>query len=187
LTPNTIFLDGTIAELANDRRVRVAGIAGADSFEAKEVRFLDSANASNVLLAGAIGNSGASTFYLNNKPIKYDIATVFTGGETGSSADLVSAAGKQAIVRARQAGDNLLALSVEIKQGLDASNSVIGYISDFASLANFRVEGQLVNAEGAVVVGPLPNNMLGNGVFVLVQGQMDAGVLRATRLEVLRN
>jgi Domain of unknown function (DUF5666) len=189
-TTSTTYMGGTVMDLANDRRVHVTGVvSGNNFFDANEVILMESANAPAVLLAGTISNSGSinSGFYLNNRPIFYNSATLFTGGATATSVDLISCEGKIAIVRAIQQGTDLVASSVEFKPKVDVANSAIGYASDFVSVADFRVAGQQVNASGAIFVGGDGAKAMRNGLFLLVEGSMANGILSASRVEILPN
>jgi hypothetical protein len=60
-----------------------------------------------------------------------------------------------------------------------------GPISDFDSVASFKVNGQQVDASAAVFRGGTAEQ-LENGKVVRVKGALDAGVVRATEVEFLR-
>ncbi|MGL4573953.1 MAG: DUF5666 domain-containing protein [Burkholderiaceae bacterium] len=184
----TQYRNGSAADLANARRVRVTGSVTAGSVQASEVTFLDAAGTTtDVLLAGVLGDrTGASGFYLNGRIVQFDAATRFIGGATGTSADLTAKEGVVTIVRARTLGTALIAASVEFKPTADPANSAIGYVSQFVSLADLRVAGQRVDASGAAITGGTGNDVR-NNVFVLAQVRMSNGVLIASTLEVLRN
>jgi hypothetical protein len=184
---STSFTNGTRADLANGRRVRVQGRATASDFEARAIAFLDSATQpAPVLLAGLVGDLKGSAFWLNGRLIGFDAATRFSGGPTGTSADLLSQEGVVAIVGARAAGSQLIAASVEFRPMIDAANSVFGYVSEFGSIGQFRVAGQAVNAASANVVGGTAAQVR-DGAFVLVEGSVTNAVMQATRVELLHN
>jgi hypothetical protein len=62
-----------------------------------------------------------------------------------------------------------------------------GFITDFESLARFRVDGAIVDASGPGVEFERGNgSQLGNGVQIEVQGRMRGGVLVAERVEIRR-
>ena len=63
----------------------------------------------------------------------------------------------------------------------DEEVSLQGFVADFVSAANFRVNGIVVDASTAVM---RPADLvLGNGVLVEVEGSRSNGILRAQRLE----
>ena len=62
---------------------------------------------------------------------------------------------------------------------------VEGRITSFVSVANFKVEGQVVDATSARFSGGRASD-LANGLQVHAKGPIVAGVLRATTLEIDR-
>jgi hypothetical protein len=68
-----------------------------------------------------------------------------------------------------------------------AETEIEGFITDFASLASFKVNGTPVNAGGAgVVIRKGSAGQLANSVRVEIEGQMIDGVLVATQVEIKR-
>jgi hypothetical protein len=61
--------------------------------------------------------------------------------------------------------------------------SLMGLVTDFAGRSSFRVQGIAVNAAGVQVTGG-PATSLGNGVKVELEGRLEGGTLRATRLKI---
>jgi hypothetical protein len=61
----------------------------------------------------------------------------------------------------------------------------MGPITDFASKASFKVQGQSVDASTATFSGGTETD-LGNGKLVRVEGALDAGVVKATIVRFLR-
>jgi hypothetical protein len=85
-------------------------------------------------------------------------------------------------------GDGLLANTIAIVAttvpGSESSHVVLeGIITDFASLATFRVNGQAVNGSGATIKG-LTDAVLGDGVKVEVEGRLSMGIVVATTIDV---
>ena len=64
----------------------------------------------------------------------------------------------------------------------NATVEIEGYVSEFASIASFKVNGQLVNATGALADGG-PLDMIANDVKVDVEGHLVNGVLVASKVE----
>jgi hypothetical protein len=187
LTSSTTFRDGTVADLANGRRIRVIGAETAGEFIARELSFLDAVNAPfTVLLAGVSTDLGVGgRLFVNDTPVIVNAQTVITGGATGMSSDLDG--GQFLIVRAQRQGTELIARSIDIRLTLDDDfEHVIGYVSQFASPADLRVAGQRVDATTATISGGSAAQ-LRDAAYVLVEGSIRDGVLSARRVEVLPN
>jgi hypothetical protein len=85
-------------------------------------------------------------------------------------------------------GDQLVAASIAIVPttlpGGDSSQVELeGIVTDFASIASFRVNGQAVNGSGATITGDT-SAALGDGVKVEVNGRLTSGVVVATSIEI---
>ncbi len=182
---DTLLRNGTLADLANGRRVRVVGSATASELTAREIVFLDSvATPLTVILTGTLSDPGVFGIYVGDTLVSVNAQTAVTGGKTGTQADLDG--GLFAIVRAVRQGSALIARSIELKPEFDSSSVVLGYVSEFASPASLRVAGQRVDASAAQLVNAA-TQPLADGAYALVQGTMRDGVLRATRVELLPN
>jgi hypothetical protein len=182
LTAATVFRNGTRADLANGRRVRVSGVAGSGEFAAVEVTFLESAATPfSVLLTGVASDLNPSQrLFINDTQVTVNAQTAITGGATGTAADLDG--GQFLIVRAVRQGTELIARSIEIRLTLDDDFAhVIGYVAQFRDTADFRVAGQRVDARSATVTG----GAVRDAAYVVVEGSMIDGVLRARRVDVL--
>ena len=86
------------------------------------------------------------------------------------------------------AGDRLLAntigiVTTTVPGGESSHVELEGIVTDFASLAAFRVNGQAVNGSGATITG-VTDVALGDGVKVEVEGRLSMGVVVATKIEV---
>ena len=185
LGPTTAFRGGTPADLANGQRVRVAGSAGSASFDATEVVFLDPNGATaTVLLAGTLGYSSATQLRINGKTVALDANTTYSGGPTGTRADLIE--DTIAIVRAVRTASGLLARSIEVRPALTEETSLIGYVTDFVSPSQLRIAGQRVDAATATLGGGTAAQ-LRDGLFVLAEGEVRGGVFVARRVELLPN
>lgn len=103
--------------------------------------------------------------------------------ENGRASDLAN--GKRVAVEGTLSGDVLMASKVEFKSG-DATPDVAveGAITDFVSVASFRVAGQAVDASGATFEGGTGVD-LADGRQVAVSGPLSAsGVLVARKVEI---
>lgn len=187
ITAGTAFRGGTAADLADGRRLRVAGTQGPSEFVAAEVTFLDALNApATVLLTGLSSDVlFDGRIFVNDTPVLLTPQTAVTGGATGTALDLDS--GQYLIVRAQRIAGVLTAQRIEIRATLDDDlSNTIGYITQFNGAGEFRVAGQRVDARSASVAGGSAAD-LRDTAFVLVEGSMRDGVLVARRVEFLPN
>lgn len=86
------------------------------------------------------------------------------------------------------AGDRLIANDLQLipttVPGPEASRVEIeGLVTDYAGIANFRVNGQVVDGSAATVTSGAVA-MLGNGVKVEVEGRLAQGVVIASAIEI---
>ena len=86
------------------------------------------------------------------------------------------------------AGDRLLAnaiaiVATTIPGGESSRIELEGIITDFTSIAAFRVNGQAVNGSGATITG-VAGAVLADGVKVEVEGRLTMGVVVATTIEI---
>jgi hypothetical protein len=185
---STRYRNGTATDVANGQRLRVSGAIGANGeLMASEIVFVDVPSAPlAVVLAGTLSDvQSGGRLFVNDTPVRLDGATSISGGATGTMADLD--AGLFAIVRAVRQNNVLVARSIDIRASIDDdSDNLLGYVSDFRGLADLRVGGQRIDASQATIAGGVAAD-LRDGVYLLVEGQMNAGVLRASRIELLPN
>ncbi len=175
------FEGGVAANLANGRRVEVEGVLAGDILMATGVTFKaeDAAPASPESVEGAISDfASPAKFKVAGQPVDASRAA-FTGG---SAADLAN--GRRVGVKGTAAGGVLVASSVEFQSDPPATTlEVEGAITDFVSIANFKVSGQSVDASQAVISEGTSAD-LANGRRVGAVGPVVGGILRATKLEV---
>jgi hypothetical protein len=184
LNAGTVIRGGTVADIANGRRIRIAGNASATAFDAQDVTLLGPDGLpSVVVLAGPATDVSQNPprFYLNRTQIDYNGATLFTGGATGTAADL--AENTMAIVRGTPANGALLASSITVRPTLTDENSILGYASGFVSLSDFRIGGQRINAGAAQIAG----GSVRDGAYLLIEGAMTGSTFVAVRVDVLPN
>jgi hypothetical protein len=140
---------------------------------------------SEVELRGTISGYSPPTqqFTLDGVPITFDGATEveLDGGVLGNGL-YVEVKGIYA------AGPSVHATKIEEEDegfGDDLDDIELqGPVSNYTSIASFKINGQLVNASQASLVPLNAGALLGNGVVVEVEGSIVAGVLVAEELEV---
>jgi len=170
----------SFATLAMDDVLEVSGhVDGAGDIHATWVRRLGvlTLGVTEVELEGVVsGLTGLPSFMLGPVIVLMDAGTDFSdltgsvvNGRSVEAEGILIAAG---IVQAGSVGD------VDELPNNSAEYSLEGIVSDFVSLADFRVAGQQVDATGATFVPPDPG-FVANGVVVEVEGPISAGVLVA--------
>ncbi|MFG6449259.1 DUF5666 domain-containing protein [Roseateles sp. BYS180W] len=139
-------------------------------------------------LSGVISEVGTNSFKLGSYTVALS-STTRVEGPSNSLADLVS--GKRVEVKASASLVNgqvsLTALKIEVEDGKNTQGMsyASGLIADFASPAQFTVNGQRVDASAAsVVVKDGTLSQLANGVKVSIKGQMSNGVLVAAVIHI---
>ncbi|MEQ1595868.1 MAG: DUF5666 domain-containing protein [Casimicrobium sp.] len=141
-----------------------------------------SSSSGDAELEGAVSNFvSISNFTVQGQVVDASSA-VF---EDGTAADV--AKGAVVEVHGRIVSGVLVASRVEIKSGGSSSSSgeaeVEGAVSNFVSISNFTVGGQVVDASGAVFEDGTAADVA-NGAVVEVHGRIVAGVLVASRVEI---
>jgi hypothetical protein len=175
------FEGGLAGDLRDGRRVEVAGVLAGEVLMATAVAFKE--DDATPPSTGSV--EGTITDYISQARFRVDgqlVDAMQARFENGVAADLAN--GRRVGVVGTLAGGVLVASKVEFKSAPTATNlEVEGSITDFVSVASFRVEGQLVDASAATVTGGTPGD-LANGRKVGVVGTLNSGVLRATKLEI---
>ena len=177
------YVNGTASDLANGRRVRVAGTWADDRIAASEVRFARSQGDDAVNLAGAITDFlGAASFKVRGVPVDASADTVsFVGGDASQLAD-----GVLVRVQGRVEGDVVKAGTVSFPSTADGvARSLIGIVASYdATSGEFRL-GNLAmrladDARLRYADGSAANRAeFGNGDRVLVRGAFSAGSFTA--------
>jgi len=197
---NAVFEDGTAAGLANGLRVEVhgnvvAGVLVATRVEFKRAR-VDGGSSGG---GGSGGSSGGGSFEATGSISNYVSVASFTVAgvrvdasaaifKDGSAADLRNGAVVE--VKGTLANGVVRASVVEIRSGSSTPPAgstgtpfeATGGVTDFVSVASFRVGGVLIDASAATFVDGTASG-LRNGVTVEVNGTLVNGVVRATRVE----
>lgn len=96
---------------------------------------------------------------------------------------VVDTRGTQASLGAALSAQSIAIVPATVQAGDGAKVDVEGTITDFASIASFKVNGQAVDAHAATVTGGTAG-MLGNGVRVEVEGTLAGGIVSATRVGI---
>lgn len=183
----TVFRGTSFADLAVDDVVEISGFRSSDMeifasyVEWKE----DLVPGSEVELRGIISGYTSPTqqFMLDGVLITFDNMTEIELG-SGSLAN-----GLYVEVEGRyQAGASVYAEEIEEEDnefGGDLEDlSLQGFVSSYVSIADFRINGQKVDASKAKLSPANAAALLGNGAEVEVQGDLVAGVLHADELEL---
>jgi hypothetical protein len=180
LQPGTVFRGGNRSDLRNGKEIVARGVLSANltRFVVNEVEFTDTGGAT-VVLTGFAEDVDATRFEVNGVDITTDGSTQYVG-PTNTRADLVN--GVEVEVTARRVNGSYKALRVEVLP--PANSRVRGTVTQFVSLADFRVAGTRVDASRnpRVVPGNRSLNDIANGVELEVRGEITGGTLRASRV-----
>jgi hypothetical protein len=174
------FVGGTSANLANGVNVAIDGTLANGVLNASTVQILaGNPVPPTVAVTGAIvGFSSISSFTVAGVLVDASAAT-FSNGTAG---DLVN--NRTVTVSGTVQNGVLVAQSVSFAQPPPtATLEVEGTISGFASIANFLVSGQAVNASQARISNGSASD-LANGRKVQVNGVLQNGVLMATSVQI---
>ena len=199
---NAVFEDGTAAGLANGQRVEVRGNVVAGVLVATRVEFKRArVDAGTTSPGSSTSNPGSSSAFEATGTVSnfVSIASFTVAGvsvdasaatfKDGSAADLRNGATVE--VKGTLTGGVVRATSVEIRSSTSTPPTgsagtpfeATGNVTDFASVASFRVGGVLIDASAATFVDGTAND-LRNGVLIEVNGSLVNGVVRATRIEI---
>ena len=175
------FEGGVAGDLRDGRRVAVEGVLAGDVLMATKVAFAadETVPPSSASVEGAIADFvSQARFNVAGQPVDATQALF----KEGVAADLAN--GRRVGVIGTVTGGVLVAASVEFKSAPPATNlEVEGAITDFVSVANFKVAGQLIDASTATIASGTVAD-LANGRKVGVVGTITGGVLRATNVEI---
>ena len=187
LAQNVSVEGGALTALVNGRRVTVEGVPNADGVVvvSKLVLQPDVVNPAEAVLSGRAYDVSPSSFKLPGMTVTHSSATMFEGG---TSADVAS--GDLVVVRGRVGTDkkSLSATWVEVAKGESPAARALGEVSDFVSLADFRIAGQRVDASAATVDGQVSS--LVDGASVMATGSLvlrdGVRVFEATQLRFMQ-
>lgn len=181
-TGSTAYVGGTASQLANGRVVEVDGMLTGGTLTAMTVTFKAPPAPSAVSLSGTVTDFvSAANFRVNNQAITTTAQTVY---ESGTAANLAN--GRRVEIEGLLAGGVVTATKVHFADLPSAEPAEVeGRITDFVSVSNFKVQGQVVDASAAVFSNGRASD-LANGLKVHAKGPVTAGVLRARTLEIDR-
>lgn len=122
----------------------------------------------------------AKTFTLRVSPVSLAVTVTYAG--VTLPVGVVDGAYVEVKTGADISGVTISASAVEVETEVEITENdhveIEGYVTDFVSLSEFRVNGISVNAGSLSIVG------IGNGVAVEVEGTYSGGVLVASEVEM---
>ena len=182
---------GTAAQLVVGVEVELHGAFLNGVFMASIVHIEDtsssnsssSSSSGDAEIQGAVANFASISNFTVQGQVVDASGAVF---EDGTAADVAN--GALVEVHGKIVGGILIASRVEIKSGNSSSSSsgvaeVEGAVSNFVSISNFTVLGQVVDASGAVFEDGTAADVA-NGAVVEVHGRIVSGILVASRVEI---
>ncbi len=170
------FTGGTLADFGDGDVVNVKGSFNGAQFVVTEVQFKSSATLPLVHLEGIASAVSSTSMTVSGAAIKITATTQIADGPLAN--------GQHVEVTAQWLAGELVALKIEI-DAPGARASLRGPISDFVTRADFKVNGQRVDAGTATLKGG-SEAQLANGVLVRIKGALAGGVVKATEVEFLR-
>jgi hypothetical protein len=185
-TAATTFRNGSSADVAAGRQVRIAGSLEGAQFVAAEVEFMDNpASPPSFGIGGTAGNVQPASVVVNGQNVQLTPATTYTlDGVATTSASLRNGVVVQVV--ATRVGDAVTAVSIEIESAANAAASVRGRVSGRTppDATAFMVGSQRVSVAGNPQVLPASKTLADvvNGADVEVDGTVGSGVLNATRI-----
>jgi hypothetical protein len=178
LRPDGVVLEnGQLIAAWSDQAISAASVMSAKALKVKKPQAGDG-------LKMQIGGLIAS---LDSKTLSFKLGEVIVDAskskfESGVVTDLAN--GKPVRVGGVWQTDKLVAANVKfVKDSGDAKVELSGLVTDFVSLASFKVRGALVDASAATFDGGAADN-LANGVLVKVQGSVANGTVLAKTLKI---
>jgi hypothetical protein len=171
------FENGSAADLANGRVVEVKGLASGATVVASNVSFRAAPAEATLEIEGRI------TDYVSNASFRVGGQSVDASRaqfKNGSISDLAN--GRRVHVKGALAGAVLKATMVEFEDAATLEGaSAKGKVTDFVSIANFKVAGRSIDASAARFEGGTAAD-LRNGKEVEVDGTLVGAILKAARV-----
>lgn len=169
------FTGGVAADVGNGAKLAARGHVEGNVFKAEDIEFLAPATAptkpaSNAphWAAGRAYDAVTYRFKLPNVGINYTAQTTIEGG---TAADITNGVMVYAKGSFDPATRSINATWIEVVKADQRGPRATGPVSDYVSLANFRVGGQRVDATAATLVDGQAAD-LANGVPVMVTGSL---------------
>jgi hypothetical protein len=169
------LIGGTLAELANGKRIEASGTPDANGLvTATRLEFLGDLTPPKAAVAGGrIASTTAGRFALPGINVSYGEQTVFEDGEASDLANGVFVVAKGRIASGGTSGvaPTLAADWILIIEVRPNDPRIVGTIGSFNSIADFKIGEQWVDASGASVLGDSSGDVA-NGSIVIVKGEM---------------
>lgn len=184
----TAYKNGSAADVAVGREVKLKGELQGTQYVAEEVQFMDDPGSPPTFdIKGVASNVQPTSVDVNGQTIQLDAGTSYTlNGVTATIADLKNGLEVE-IVAVRKTG-KLTALTVEIKSAGSGAASIRGIVSGRtpSDAAQFLVGSQRVDVSGnpRIIPGNKTLDDIVNGSDIEVDGTIAAGVLNATRIKI---
>ncbi len=181
LNAATVFVGGSAADLTAGATVEVRGTQAGDEFTVQTLTFARAGAVIEIAGPAATVEVTGTTGFLqvNEVDIVWDAATTFLG-PTGTASDL-AAGGIVRIKGVKNTADLgvLRAIEIDARPTQAGIFRLRGTVTDYVSAADFRLDGQRVDASAARFQPPELAAGLA-GAYVDIEGTLENGVLRAS-------
>lgn len=187
-TAGTTYRNGTSADVAAGRQVKVRGRLEGAQFAASEVEFMDNPSSPPTFeIVGTAGSVQPTSVVVNGQILQLTPTTTYTlDGEATASASLRNGVAVEVV--AIRAGTAVTAVSIDIESAGKSEASVRGLVSGRTPLnaTSFMVGSQRVSVTGNPRVLPANKSLADvvDGADVEVDGTVSNGVLNATRIQI---
>jgi hypothetical protein len=133
-------------------------------------------------VAGTVASAASDSFRIGTLTVRTAQATVLPAGQTLATGQRVAAWTDQPLANGEFVARVVRIGGTSVPDA--AALTLDGVVTDYKTVASFRVVGYAVDATGAQFVGGTATD-LRDGRFVRASGTVNTGVLRATRVEFI--
>ena len=133
-------------------------------------------------VAGTVASAASDSFKIGTLTVRTAQATVLPAGQTLATGQRVAAWTDQPLANGEFVARVVRIGGTNVPDA--AALTLDGVVTDYKTVSSFRVGGYAVDATGAQFVGGTATD-LRDGRFVRASGTVNAGVLRATRVEFI--
>jgi Domain of unknown function (DUF5666) len=133
-------------------------------------------------VAGTVTSAASDSFKIGTLTVRTAQATVLPAGQTLATGQRVAAWTDQPLANGEFVARVVRIGGTNVPDA--AALTLEGVVTDYKAVSSFRVGGYAVDATGAQFVGGTATD-LRDGRFVRASGTVNAGVLRATRVEFI--
>lgn len=182
LASDATFDNGTRADFGNGDLVEVTGMFNGTTFLVSNVHFFAPSPLA-IFISGTISDVTATGFTLNGTNVAIDSQTTIVGGPLANG-QFVEVQARCGATTGTTPGCPLVATRVEVRAPM-ATARLIGAVTDFMSVADFKVQGQAIDASGAMFKNGAAGD-LANGKMVLIDGSLSGGKVLASTVVFLR-